>query len=115
MVLISYESVLARPLPPCLDMCDLARLAIKRQPDLRKGGSRGRGRAAAPHKVRAASDDALFERAVSRFDTREDKRRPQPFARPSTGRDTLPGEGTWETLSPGGARLNANASCTISR
>ena len=72
------------------------------------------GEGAPPRLIRAASDDALFERAVSRFDTREDKRRPQPFARPSTGRDTLPGEGTWETLSPGGARLNANANCTIS-
>ena len=72
------------------------------------------GEGALPRLIRAASDDALFERAVSRFDAREDKRRPQPFARPSTGRDTLPGEGTWETMSPGGARLNANANCTIS-
>ena len=72
------------------------------------------GEGAPPRLIRAASDDALFERAVSRFDTREDKRRPQPFARPGTSRDTLPGEGTWETMSPGGARLNANANCTIS-
>lgn len=108
MVLISYESVLARPLPPCLDMCDLARLAIKRQPDLRKGGSRGRGRAAAPHKVRAASDDALFERAVGRFDAPKGKSRP-PFT--STGGEALPGETAWGEMNPWG---DAKANCTIS-
>ena len=56
---------------------------------------------APPRLIRAASDDALFERAVSRFDTREGKIRP-------------PGEETWEAMSPGGSRANVNANCTIS-
>ena len=67
---------------------------------------------APPHLPRAASDDALFERAVGRFDAAEGKRRPQPFA--STGGEALPGERTAGAMRSWGAEPDANANCTIS-
>ena len=72
-----------------------------------------------PRLTRAASDDALFERAVSRFDAPEGKRRPQPFASPGKGRangslTALPGEESSGETNPWGSRPNANANCTIS-
>ena len=91
---------------------NLSHLTRERYFDESESGGGDAG--APPRLIRAASDDALFERAVSRFDTREGKIRPQPSAHLSTGRGALPGEETWEAMSPGGSRANANANCTIS-
>ena len=66
------------------------------------------GEGAPPRLIRAASDDALFERAVGRFDAPKGKSRP-PFT--STGGEALPGETAWGEMNPWG---DAKANCTIS-
>ena len=68
----------------------------------------GEGEGAPPRLRRAASDDALFERAVGRFDAPKGKSRP-PFT--STGGEALPGETAWGEMNPWG---DAKANCTIS-
>ena len=66
------------------------------------------GEGAPPRLIRAASDDALFERAVGRFDAPKGKSQP-PFT--STGGEALPGETPWGEMNPWG---DAKANCTIS-
>ena len=64
---------------------------------------------APPRLIRAASDDALFERAVGRFDAPKGKSQTPYFT--STGGEALPGEAPWGEMTPWG---DAKANCTIS-
>ena len=67
----------------------------------------GEGEGAPPRLRRAASDDALFERAVGHFDAPEGKSQP-----PSTS----PGGRVppWGEMNPWGAEPDAKSNCTVS-